>query len=182
MKMKKTDDVQVTAVKFKDSSLEKSNAILYAVTCSRTQVMMSDEIYVKTLLDNDAEINVMFETLVARTQLSMQRDIHLNIIEVSKAKTNIIECYNDMKINIDEAKSMISIFVIKSNKYTLILSKSYEWKTHLCINNTSKETCEMTVIDDDERIMFFKLILTYNSVNQDVLKIFLEKAKDSLNE
>jgi len=40
----------------------------------------------------------------------------------------------------------------------------------------------MTVIDDDERIMFFKLILTYNSVNQDVLKIFLEKAKDSLNE
>jgi len=36
MKMKKTDDVQVTAVKFEDSSLEKSNIILYAVTCSRT--------------------------------------------------------------------------------------------------------------------------------------------------
>ncbi len=36
MKMKKTDDVQVTAVKFEDSSLEKLNAILYAVMCSRT--------------------------------------------------------------------------------------------------------------------------------------------------
>jgi len=33
---------------------------------------MSDEIYVKTLLDNNAEINVMSETLVARTQLFMQ--------------------------------------------------------------------------------------------------------------
>ncbi len=182
MKMKKIDDVQVTAVKFEDSSLEKLNAILYAVRCLRTWVLMSDEIYVKTLLDNDAEINVMSETLVARAQLSMRRDIHLNMIEVSEAKINIIECCNDVRIDIDEAKSVISIFVIKSNKYTLILSRSYERKTCLCINNTSKETCEMTVIDDDERMMFFKLILAHNSVNRDVLKIFLEKAKNSLNE
>ena len=174
--------MQVTAVKFEDFVFEKSNAILYAMTCSRTQVLMSDEIYVKTLLDSDAEINVMFETLVARTQLSMWWDIHLDIIEVSEAKTNIIECCNDVKIDIDEAKSMISIFVIKSDEYTLILSRSYEWKTRLCINNTSKETYEMTVTDDDERMMFFKLILAHNSVNWDVLKIFLEKAKDSLNE
>jgi len=145
-------------------------------------VLISDEIYVKTLLDNDAEINVMFETLVARAQLSMQRDIHLNMIEVSEAKTNIIECCDNVKIDIDEAKSVISIFVIESDEYTLILSRSYERKTHLCINNTSKETCEMTVTDDDERMMFFKLILAHNSVNQDVLKIFLKKAKDFLNE
>jgi len=143
---------------------------------------MSDEIYIKTLLDNDAEINIMSETLVARAQLFMQRDIHLNMIEVSEAKTNIIECCNNVKIDIDEAKSVISIFVIKSNEYTLILSRSYERKTRLCINNTLKETCEMTVIDDDERMMFFKSILTYNSVNRNVLKIFLEKAKNSLNE
>ncbi len=181
-KIKKIDDVQVTAVKFEDSSLEKLNAILYAMTCSRTWMLMSDEIYVKTLLDNDAEINVMSETLVARAQLSMQRNIYLDMIEVSKAKTNIIECCDDVKINIDKAKSMISIFVIESNEYTLILSRSYERKTHLYINNTSKETCKMTVIDNDERMMFFKLILTHNSVNQDVLKIFLEKVKNSLNE
>jgi len=174
--------VQVTAVKFKDSSLEKLNIILYAMTCSRTWMLMSDEIYVKTLLDNDAEINVMSETLVAKAQWFMQQDIHLDMIKVSEAKTNIIECCNDVKFDIDEAKLMISIFVIESNKYTLILSRSYEWKTRLCINNTSKETCEMTVIDDDERMIFFKLILTHNSINQDVLKIFLEKAKDSLNE
>jgi len=145
-------------------------------------MLMSDEIYVKTLLDSDAEINVMSETLVARAQLSMQRDIHLDMIEVNEAKTNIIECCDDVKIDIDEAKSKISIFVIESNEYTLILSRSYERKTHLYINNTSKKTCEMTVTDDDERMMFFKLILTYNSINQDVLKIFLEKVKHSLNE
>jgi len=174
--------VQVTAVKFEDSSLEKLNAILYAMTCSRTWMLMSDEIYVKKLLDSDAEINVMSETLVVRAQLFMQRDIHLDMIEVNEAKTNIIECCDDVKIDIDEAKSMISIFVIESNEYTLILSRSYERKTHLYINNTSKKTCEMTVTDDDERMMFFKLILTYNSVNQDVLKIFLEKVKHSLNE
>jgi hypothetical protein len=145
-------------------------------------MLMSDEIYVKTLLDSDAEINVMSETLVVRAQLSMQRNIHLDMIEVNEAKTNIIECCDDVKIDIDEAKSMISIFVIESNEYTLILSRSYERKTHLYINNTSKKTCEMTVTDDDERMMFFKLILTYNSVNQDVLKIFLEKVKHSLNE
>ncbi len=181
-KMKKTDNMQVTAVKFKDSSFEKLNAILYAMMCSRTWVLMSDEIYIKTLLDNDAEINVMSETLVARAQLFMQRDIQLDIIEVSEAKTNIIECCNNVKIDIDEAKSVISIFVIESNEYTLILSRSYERKTRLCINNTLKETCKITVTDDDERMMIFKLILTHNSVNQDVLKIFLKKAKNFLNE
>jgi len=165
MKIKKINDVQVTAVKFKDFSLEKLNTILYAVKCSRTQVLMSDEIYIKTLLDNDVEINVMSETFVARTQLFMQRDIHLNMIKVSEAKINIIKCCNDVKIDIDEAKSMILIFVIKSDEYTLILSRSYERKTHLCSNNTSKETCKIIVINDDERMMFFKLILTHNSVN-----------------
>jgi len=87
---------------------------------------MSDEIYIKILLDNDVEINVMSKTLVTKVQLFMQRDIHLNMIEVSEAKTNIIECCNDVKIDIDEAKSMISIFVIKSDEYTLILNRSYE--------------------------------------------------------
>ena len=87
---------------------------------------MSDEIYIKILLDNDAEINVMSKTLVTKVQLFMQRDIHLNMIEVSEANTNIIECCNDVKINIDKAKSMISIFVIKRDEYTLILSRLYE--------------------------------------------------------
>ena len=143
---------------------------------------MSDEIYIKILLDNDAEINVMSKTLVTKVQLFMQRDIHLNMIEVSEAKTNIIECCNNVKINIDKAKSMISIFVIKSDEYTLILSRLYEWKIHLYINNTLKETCKMTITDNDERMMFFKLILTHNSDNQDVSKIFLKKAKNFLNE
>lgn len=181
-KTEKTDDVQVIAVKFEDFLLEKLNTILYAMMCSRTWVLMSDEIYIKTLLDNDAEINVMFETFVARTQLFMQWDIHLDMIKVSEAKTNIIECCNDMKININKAKSMISIFVIKSDEYTLILSRSYERKTCLYINNTLKETCKMTVIDNNEKMMFFKLILMHNFVNQDMLKIFLEKVKDSFNE
>ncbi len=35
-------------------------------------MLMSDEIYIKALLDSDAEINVMFETFVAKTQLFMQ--------------------------------------------------------------------------------------------------------------
>ncbi len=143
---------------------------------------MSDEIYIKILLDNDAEINVMSKTLVTKVQLFMQRDIHLNMIEVSEANTNIIECCNDVKINIDKAKSMISIFVIKRDEYTLILSRLYEWKIHLYINNTLKETCKMTITDNDERMMFFKLILTHNSDNQDVSKIFLKKAKNFLNE
>ena len=118
--------MQVTAVKFEDSLLKKLNAILYAVTCLKTQVLMSDEIYMKILLDSDAEINVMFETFVARTQLFMQRDIYLDMIKVSEAKTNIIECCDNMKIDINEAKLMILIFVIESDEYTLILSRSYE--------------------------------------------------------
>jgi hypothetical protein len=104
------------------------------------------------------------------------------MIKVSKVKTNIIKCCNDVKINIDKAKSIISTFMLESDEYTLILSRLYEQKAHLCFRNTLKETCKMTVIDDDDKMMFFKSILMQNSVNRNVLKIFFKKAKDFLNE
>jgi hypothetical protein len=104
------------------------------------------------------------------------------MIEVSEVKTNIIEYCNNIKIDIDEAKSTISIFMIESDEYTLILNRSYERRARLCFRNTLKETCEMTVIDNDDKMMFFKSILMQNSVNRNVLKIFFKKAKDFLNE
>jgi hypothetical protein len=69
--MKKTDDVQVTAVKFEDFLIEKLKAMLYVIKCSMQRVLINDAIYVKTLFNNDVEINVMFENLVIRVQLFM---------------------------------------------------------------------------------------------------------------
>jgi hypothetical protein len=65
-KMKKIDNMQVTAVKFEDSLIEKLKAMLYAMRCLMQRMLINDEIYVKTLLNNDVEINVMSENLVAR--------------------------------------------------------------------------------------------------------------------
>jgi hypothetical protein len=61
----------MTAVKFEDFQAEKSKAMLYAMRCSMQRVQINDEIYIKTLIDNDVEINVMSETLVSETQLLM---------------------------------------------------------------------------------------------------------------
>jgi hypothetical protein len=48
------------------------------------------------------------------------------MIEVNEAKALFIEVCKNVKINIDEAKTMISIFIIESNEYSFILSKSYK--------------------------------------------------------
>jgi hypothetical protein len=63
--------MQTTAVKFEDFLTEKLNAMLYAIKCSMQRVLINDEIYVKTLFNNDVEINVISENLVARAQLFM---------------------------------------------------------------------------------------------------------------
>jgi hypothetical protein len=48
------------------------------------------------------------------------------MIEVSEVKAQFIEVCKNVKIDIDEAKTMISIFVIKSKEYSLILNRSFE--------------------------------------------------------
>jgi len=48
------------------------------------------------------------------------------MIEVSKAKAQFMKICENVKINIKEAKTIILIFMIKDNKYSLILNKSYE--------------------------------------------------------
>jgi hypothetical protein len=48
------------------------------------------------------------------------------MIEVNEVKAQFIEVCKNMKINIDEIKTMISIFVIKSKEYSFILNKLFE--------------------------------------------------------
>jgi hypothetical protein len=62
----------MTAVKFEDSQAEKLKVMLYAMKCSMQRAQINDKIYIKTLINNDVKINVMFETFVSETQLFMQ--------------------------------------------------------------------------------------------------------------
>jgi hypothetical protein len=48
------------------------------------------------------------------------------MIEVSEAKAQFIKVCKNVKIDIDETKTMISIFVIKSKEYSFILSRLFE--------------------------------------------------------
>lgn len=178
----KSDDVQMMIVKFKDFQMRKLKAMLYAMKCSMQRMLINDEIYIKTLINSKTEINVISETFVSETQLFMQWNYHLKMIEVSKAKAQFMKICENVKIDIKEAKTIILIFMIKDNKYSLILNRSYERWAYLSIKNTSEKICEMKMTDDNDKMISFKLILAENSFNHNIIEIFLERKKDSLNE
>jgi len=65
--MKKSNDVQITVVKFKDFQVEKLKVMLYATRCSMQRMQINNQNYIKTLINSKVKINVIFETLALET-------------------------------------------------------------------------------------------------------------------
>ncbi len=149
--VEKTDDVRAAAVKFEDPQAGKSEVMLYAVGCSMQRVQVKGEVSIKALIDSGAEINVISEALASEARLPMRRDHRLDMIEASGAKSQFIRVCEDVKINIDEARTLVPIFVTKGNEYPLILGRPYERRACLSVKNTPNEICELEVTGDNAR-------------------------------
>ena len=124
----------------------------------------------------------MSESLINKAQLFMRKNRRLRMIKAMKIKLQFVRVCEKIKININEIKTSNSMFITKDNEYFLILNRRYERRAYLTSHNLNDDMCEMKVISDDEKIMTFIAFLTDYSFNRDVLKIFFELIKSSLNE
>ena len=68
----KNTKIKITTIKFKERT-NKKEKILYAMNCFTHKIKIN-EILMKTLFDNDVEINVINEKITKMTQLLMKKN------------------------------------------------------------------------------------------------------------
>ena len=96
------------------------------------------------------------------------------MIAVTKVKAQFIKVCEEVKINVENVKTITLIFVTKNREYFLILSHFYERETCVYIINIRNETCKIKMINDNKIKINFNAMLFKHTFNREVLKIFFK--------
>ena len=93
---------------------------MYVVVCLTINVLI-DNIKIKTLFNNDVEINCMSRNLTDATQLSIRQEINIIIINFIDKRARFFDVYELIFINIENIIILIFIFVIERSNYDFFL-------------------------------------------------------------
>ena len=89
--------------------------------------------------------------MIKTCELSMRSNIKMFYVRVEEVSDKFIEMCDDVKINLDNIMTKVSIFVMKEEKHDLILECSYERKARLKISYSNDECCETMMFSEDEQ-------------------------------
>ena len=93
---------------------------MYIVVCSIVSVII-ENIKIKTMFDNETEVNYMFKWLIDVAQLSVRQNINIIIINVINERARFFNVYETVPINIDSITISISVFVVKCSDHEFLL-------------------------------------------------------------
>ena len=85
---------------------------MYVVACSMMNVFINN-IKIKTLFNNDVEINCISKKLTDATQLFIRQEINIVIINFIDERAHFFNVYESIFINIKNIIILTFIFVIK---------------------------------------------------------------------
>ena len=85
---------------------------MYIVVCSIVNVMI-ENIKIKTMFNNKAEINCMFKRLINVVQLSVRQNINIIMINIIDERARFFNVCEIVFINIDNITISIFVFVVK---------------------------------------------------------------------
>ena len=138
--------------------------LMYAVACSIVSVII-ENIKIKTIFDNEAEINCMFKRLINAAQLFMRQNINITMIDVIDERARFFDICETVFINIDSVTISISVFVMKCSNYELLLKKTFQRAVHMGFINMNDQFFKMILysLNDKKRVNFLKMSAEYIS-------------------
>ena len=98
---------------------------MYAIIYSTINVMI-EEIKIKTIFDNNAEINCMLKKLTNAARLSVYQNISITMINATDEKARFFNICEHIFINIESIIVLISIFVVKRSDYEFLLERLFQ--------------------------------------------------------
>ena len=132
--------------------------LMYVVACSIVNVMIED-IKIKAMFDNEAEINCMFKRLTDVAQLSVRQNINIIMINVIDERARFFNVCEIVLISIDNITISISVFVVKRSDHELFLKGFFQRAAHMSFININDESLEMILhfLNEKKRMNFLEV-------------------------
>ena len=141
--------------------------LMYIVACSIVNVMI-ENIKIKTIFDNEAEVNCMFKRLVDVAQLFIRQNINIIMINVIDERARFFDVCKIVSISIDNIIISISIFVIKRSDYELLLKRFFQRAPRMNSINRNDESFEMILhsLNEKKRVNFLRVLAEHVNNNK----------------
>ena len=147
---------------------------MYVVACSMMNVSIND-VKVKTLFNNDVEINYILKRLIDATQLFICQKINIIIINFIDERARFFDVCESVFVNIKNIIILTFIFVIKCLNYDFFLDRFFQRIVYINIINMNDDLLKMILhsLNDEKRINFLKMFAEHiNNKNKKFVFIF----------
>ena len=111
---------------------------MYAVVCSTMNVFIND-IKIKTLFDNNVEINCMSKRLINATQLFIRQKINIIIMNFINECAHFFDIYESILVNIKNIIISTFIFVMKCSNHDLFFDRFFQRIARMNIVNINND-------------------------------------------
>ena len=148
---------------------------IYVVVCSIMNVMI-ENIKIKTIFNNETEINCMFKRLTNAVQLFVYQNINIIIINIINERVRFFNVCETVSISINNLTILISIFVMKRSDHELLLKRLFQRVARMSSININDESFEMILhsLNEKKRMSFLKVSAEYIN-NKEKKSMFMIK-------
>ena len=98
--------------------------LIYVVVCSIMNVSINN-VKIKTLFDNNVEINFISKKLTDATQFFIRQEINIVMMNFINERIRFFDVCKSILINIENIIISIFIFVIQYSNHDLLLDRSF---------------------------------------------------------
>ena len=131
---------------------------MYVIACLIVNVMI-ENIKIKAMFHNGAEINCVFKRLTDVVQLFVHQNINIIMINVTNERARFFNVCEVVSINVNNITISISVFVMKRSDHELLLKRFFQRAACMNFINMNDELFEMILhsLNKKKRMSFLKM-------------------------
>ena len=150
--------------------------LIYVVVCSIVNVMI-ENIKIKTMFNNETEVNCMFKRLIDIVQLFVRQNINIIMINVTDERACFFDVCETVSINIDSITISISVFVVKRSNHELLLKRFFQGAARMNSINMNNESFKIILyfLNEKKRMNFLRMPAEHVS-NKEKKSMFIMKS------
>ena len=147
---------------------------MYVVACSTMNVSI-DDVKIKALFDNNAEINCMSKRLIDATQLFIRQEINIIMMNFINERARFFDVCKSIFVNIENIIIFAFIFVIECSDHDLFFDRFFQRIVCMNVVNMNNDSLKMILysLNDEKRMNFLKMFAKHiNNKNKKFIFIF----------
>ena len=147
---------------------------MYAVVCL-TMNMSINDVKIKTLFNNNVEINCMSKRLINATQLLIRQKINIVMMNFINERARFFNVCESILVNIENIIISTFIFVMKRSNHDFLLDRFFQRIARMNVVNINDDLLKMILhsLNNEKRMSFLKMFAEHiNNKNKKFVFIF----------